>query len=646
MTAEEKNNDITTDTKSKKSLIFRFWENAVSKKKDLELNDSPIEEKEHKRSHLDENTDDLKLEEENQANQEKETPIKPPPSPNIMEEKYLEALRTNRTIKEMLVVTSGRYSDFMLDDSIPTDEQKNFFNKLQGSAKNYLEAWQREIEAQESAQNMALKQAQDAAVKKREQDIAAGKEVPEELVLDIKPVPPPAKVNATIEIKMPRDRMEAWAFIFPPRNEGAPLSPEAILTELKRAGINTNIDNEAVRELSKQYGYLKLGVVAHGIPPQDGKDGYIEELFPRTSQVEIKAKENNTVDYKDLNWLHQIAKGGAICNIIPPIEGVDGIRVTGEKANARQGREAVVPKGKNTSINENRTALIADIDGEVTFKENGFKVEQILIISGDIDNSTGNLEFIGDIIVNGDVRNGFTLKATGNITIKGMAESSQIVSGGNIQVGMGMNGNGRGCLEAKGDIKCKYLENCTVNAGGCVVSDSIVHCTVYSNDRVQVTSAIGSIIGGSVTAANEISANVVGNKSNRTTVLVLGNTPDILKEKVDLEKALKKLNDDLDESEKTLSYLNSIKVLTTQQKKTASEWRLKSPLMQMQKTKTENRLREINDMGTDLKKCRINCGTIYPPTQIFIGRVATVIQQKEVRTSVYYLDGEIHISRN
>lgn len=636
MTPEEKRKDVEQDAKNHKSLIYRFWENAVAKKKDLHLlEDAPEEDSPApaRNDHLpDEDENDIQ-----EAPAPKEETTAAPVSPNQMEEKYLEALRVGRSIRELDVVMPGRYSDFMLDDSVPNDDQRNFFNRLQGLAKSYLETQQKEQDDHWKALEEAQKEAEKAA---QSSDPNAA-EPPK-----VKEPDPPAKIDASVEIKMSPTRMEAWLFLFPPRNGGSPLGYDQLSAMVKDAGVTTNLDEDALRRLADRPEYLRLAVIAQGTPPVDGQDGYIEELFPRDNTFVIKEKDNNTVDYKDLNWLHQVEKGGTICKIFPPVPGVDGLRVTGEAAKARMGKDAFVPKGKNTSINEERTALIADIDGEVTFKNNAFQVEQILVISGDIDNSTGNLEFIGDIIVNGDVRNGFTIKATGNITIKGMAESAQIVSGGNIQVGAGMNGNSRGCLEAKGDIKCKYLENCTVNAGGSVYSDSIVHCTVYSNDKVQVISGVGSIIGGSVTASNEIAANIVGNKSNRSTVLVLGNTPDILKEKIELEKTLKKLDEDLEEAAKGLSYLKSVKTLTPQQKKLSGEWKLKTPLMQMQKTKAEKRLEEINDAGLALKNCRIHCGTIYPPTQIYIGRSSMTVQVKEVKCSIYYLDGEIHVARN
>lgn len=599
------------EEQKEQSLLHRLWSSATRRRK----NKASAEDEEYP--------------EEEAAEEERENEDTPPEpeAPKVDEkvlknaiegENWLEALRQNLPMQIAMGMTGGYYSDFMTDRVLPDTEQRNFLKEMERIAKSILEE----------------KSRLERALANPPEDAAARKELEKEAS---------APADAAVYVKTSPDWMQAWIFCFPPRNGGKELSADLILNALKKAGIKYGLQEDVIGNTAQNKLFFQLITVALGKAPVDGIDGYVEELFPREYQVEIKEQDDRTVNYKDLNWLHQITAGGVICNIIPPTAAENGIRVTGSEAKARSGRDAIVPKGKNTSVNPEGSALIADIDGEVCFAENKFKVEPMLLINGDVDNSTGNLDFVGDIIVSGDVRTGFTLKASGHITIKGMAEGSWVIAGGNIQVGAGMNGSGRGVLDAQGDVRCKYLENCTVNANGCVYSDSIVNSIVYCNNQVQVNSGYGVIIGGTVTAAKGIQCRVVGNQSSRPTVLVLGSTPNLLKERSDLEDQFHALDNEIDELLKSISYLQNFKGNSPDQQKMQSDLRLKLPIMKLKKSKLEQRLKEIAEASTDLGGCRILCDTLYPPTQINIGSAALMVQNTERNCNIYYSAGEVHI---
>ena len=46
----------------------------------------------------------------------------------------------------------------------------------------------------------------------------------------------------------------------------------------------------------------------------------------------------------------------------------------------------------------------------------------VYVVPGDVDFSTGNIDFIGSVKVMGSVRNGFSVKAEGNVEIMGRLE--------------------------------------------------------------------------------------------------------------------------------------------------------------------------------------------------------------------------------
>ena len=72
-----------------------------------------------------------------------------------------------------------------------------------------------------------------------------------------------------------------------------------------------------------------------------------------------------------------------------------------------------------------------------------------------IDNSTGNINFNGNVIIKEDILNGFALKTTGSVEIKGAVEGGFIQCDGDVLVRQGIQGYNRLVIDI-GEI---YLRN-------------------------------------------------------------------------------------------------------------------------------------------------------------------------------------------
>ena len=88
--------------------------------------------------------------------------------------------------------------------------------------------------------------------------------------------------------------------------------------------------------------------------------------------------------------------------------------------------------------------MIADVNGEATFINDKINVETVYTINGDIDLKTGNQFFLGTIIVIGNVEDGFSVKATGNIEVRGNVGKAELSAEGDVIVHQGITGKGTG----------------------------------------------------------------------------------------------------------------------------------------------------------------------------------------------------------
>lgn len=84
-------------------------------------------------------------------------------------------------------------------------------------------------------------------------------------------------------------------------------------------------------------------------------------------------------------------------------------------------------------------------------------VNDLLKITTSVDQHTGNINFSGNVTIEEDVCNSFSVKSGGDIIVKGVVEDSTIETGGNLHISKGINGSLRNIIKVKGDLKCHYI---------------------------------------------------------------------------------------------------------------------------------------------------------------------------------------------
>lgn len=450
--------------------------------------------------------------------------------------------------------------------------------------------------------------------------------------------------DAVISLWVTQDKLEAWLFIIAPQNGGKEVTREALSDALYRAGVTYGLNDDLLERAAAGQLYYRLTVIARGVAPVHGKDGELIDCVPRERTVEVAQNEDGTADYKNTTTIHSISKGAVICQIIQPTEPVSGIDVSGNKVEGRVGRPARVPQSANTEITPDGSALIASENGHILFENDKFVVKTLLVINGDVDNTVGNLDFQGDIKISGDVREGFAVRAKGTVMITGMVEGASIVAGKDIIIEKGMNGNGRGMLEAQGSIRCKFMENCNAYAKEKISAGSIICSHIFCDDTLEVTMGKGVIIGGSCTVVKSLEARTIGSQSNRLTTIVMGNTPNMLSQKAAMEEQLKTMRDTLEEINKTLAYISTRdQALTHNQEIQLKKMRLKRPLLMIQEQQLVKQLEQLVEQMGDVTSSRIKCDMLYPPVRITIGSCCIAVEEVHRKCNIYWTKGEIII---
>ncbi|MGE5618984.1 MAG: FapA family protein [Sphingomonadaceae bacterium] len=378
------------------------------------------------------------------------------------------------------------------------------------------------------------------------------------------PTPAEASSDGQVSVLISPDRMSAEVLVTAPVGSGKPATVEDVLAKLQEAGVVYGIDVTAVEWAVAQsqlppdpYRPLEKVNVAQGREPGVGADARVE-YHPCLTDAGGRPKVNpdGTVNLFDLNLVRNISKGTVLAVLTPATRGEPGRKVTGAEIPGRMGREIKLRAGKGAVLSEDGCTAIAAVDGHATLVHGEVTVTDVFEVRGDVGVGTGNIGFVGTVIVRGSIRNGFAVKAEGDVEVLGGVDGGSIEATGNVTIRYGVAGGGHSRVVAGGAVKARFIENAEVRAGTYVwASDGILHSKVEAGAGVEVLGRRGAIIGGSVIARNSVAARNLGSDIGELTEITVGVVPEVREELKEVNRKLESMDVDLQRLEQTIQFL-------------------------------------------------------------------------------------------
>ncbi len=452
--------------------------------------------------------------------------------------------------------------------------------------------------------------------------------------------------DALLTVELLQQEMEARVVLTPPQPGGCDLSRDVILAYLRNNRVVFGVIEEALLSLEDTPRYKEPVLVAHGQKPLNGEDARIQFMF-ETDRSKLNLEEKNgKVDYKELHLVQNVVEGQALARKVPAQQGVPGRTVTGKLLPAKNGKDLPMPLGKNVHAGEDGLTIVADVNGEATFINNKINVETVYTINGDIDLKSGNQFFLGTIVVMGNVEDGFSVKATGNVEVRGNVGKAEVSAEGDVIVHQGITGKGAGTVTAGKSVWAKYIENAQVMAGdNVIVQASIINSEVTAEKRIVCSGQKhASIIGGRYRACEEINAKSIGSPTGGAeTILEVGSDPKSRLRMDQLDAKQKILQRQIDELDKNINTMNE----TKRQRKTLPDD--KQAVLDELVHKRDEMADEVaaikaeySSIQTYLDNLKVRgkvsvSGRIYPGTEIVIRDIREKIKN-EYKGLTFYLE--------
>ena len=276
---------------------------------------------------------------------------------------------------------------------------------------------------------------------------------------------------------------------------------------------------------------------------------YLHHYFnPDFSHMKLSPleKTDGSVDYHYLGYVQNVVAGQILAEILPLEDVPEGKRdprfIYSKK---------YLPCGPNcTPHPENPDKLIAACNGYCFYYNSLISVKKLLNVRGNLGFHTGNIFFVGDIAVHGDVQTGFAVFGQ-NLLVKGHIESAKVKATGNIVTLSGVKGTNTSSMEAAdvapldlevspenagkpvvptalldagGTIRLPFCEHVQIRAKGNVIIDgSCLHSTLYVGGNLVIK---GRLQGGSVYANGIVYVEgQLGSDYTSTTRIFMGYDP-------------------------------------------------------------------------------------------------------------------------
>ncbi|MFH1912843.1 MAG: FapA family protein [Pseudomonadota bacterium] len=341
-------------------------------------------------------------------------------------------------------------------------------------------------------------------------------------------------------------------------------------------------------------------------------------------------QDDGSVDHYELNFVQSVEAGDVIAQWVDLADMPQG------EADPRfVFEDNIFPAGKGTGIKRaTPDQLFAAVNGFVCYQDGKIVVLDTLTLPSEVDFRTGNINFIGNVIIGGSARGGFAVRGR-DVTIQGQVEGARVEALRGLNCRGGVKGGKTAFLEAGRTMKLAFCEYATLKAGeDILVKGALMHSDVYAGRRLAVG---GRLTGGRIHCHEYVYVGEqLGGGLDTDTSLVVGYDPGLLFADAEYDRRIDALHDEMTACEKSIKWGENPRQCGVR----LAEVRRELELLKMLKVKLWEGIR-----GTGrVDKCRILVpGVVKPGVEISIGSAFLKVDDYLEDVYFYHENDEVRI---
>ena len=310
--------------------------------------------------------------------------------------------------------------------------------------------------------------------------------------------------------------LEVRGDFFPPQTGGSDITGGYLNTLLEKFNITYGIKREeinaAIEECTKESRIVRDVLIARGDAPVNEVLEYMQ-LNPALGLNSEQINDSSPVDHRERSPFIIVKKDQALAKQKSRKPGKEGRNVHGEAMGYKVTRPEGVSGGENTRMEGK--FLISCIGGQMVLKKGAVNVSDSLVINGPVGYSTGNINFPGNVEIEGPVSDGFKIYSGGSVTIKQTFDVTDAVIKDNLVVSGGIIGRGEALVKVGGALKTKFIQNCKVACRKTISADTeIINSNIFTLESLEMGDR-GKIVGGEISALKGIRAYSIGREAGK-----------------------------------------------------------------------------------------------------------------------------------
>jgi uncharacterized protein (DUF342 family) len=319
-----------------------------------------------------------------------------------------------------------------------------------------------------------------------------------------------------------------------------------LLEGIPQKFLHFDVIADIVRDLNRDH-ETQNRRIAKGIAPTPGRDG---KLIYLVKKYDPRHKPPELVDPRFVRAFDNIEAGMVLGRIYPPTSGIGGIDVFGQLIEPKPGAPKEIQLDNSAEIVEPKKeerflSVVAKNCGYLQVQGDQLSVKDTLMINGDIDYRTGDVDFIGSVVIKNGVTKGFQVIARGNIQVNRDVQGGKLVSteGSGDVKGSILGGPTAEVvvdpkisesllsqlsrlrtrpdqIRAAGTIRAFSAENTSLSAiGNIEIAKEMMDSTIRTRGIFRIPQ--GHIVNGEVFSVGGVEAGIVGSDAGATTMLYL-----------------------------------------------------------------------------------------------------------------------------
>lgn len=431
-----------------------------------------------------------------------------------------------------------------------------------------------------------------------------------------------------VKVSISSDGCRAFATLDGP--VGDEITDEELAAFLEGKGLLFGVKRESLGTLRNNAHSDEPILVAEGIRPVNGEDGWIEYLVD-VETTQPAAEEMGRVDLHNLHRIHNVEKGQRLAQIYLPQGGTAGTSVSGEQIPPKPGKKAVVHLGPYTALDpQDQNTIIATEDGNLVAMPDGkIEVQPVITIRGDVDFSTGDIDFIGSVVITGDIKSDFSVKVQKKLEVHGNVEDANVQAGGDVVVKKGFFGRGKGMITSGGSVKAAHILNQSIICEKDITVEREAVCATLKAGG-KVASPRAKFVGCIIEAGNEVEALNLGNGEQTQAKVYVGQRTKLVENYNAIEKELEQLEKQLGDIRNGVYKLIRVQLdgnITDEQKQLLAKLRKMQDDLPHTVTALEKKKADVNIALSTTSAARIVAhGTVFVNVMMEVNGVKKLVQ--------------------